>query len=117
MSVAVRKSSGAGNSFTNLRNSMFPAASIRYTSTMTSSPPATTVVARPSTWANRDGMAGPGAVCIGGGAGGGGGGVRAAGGGAAGGMVAGGPQVPPGNMYEGAPVMRQSVPPGALIRG
>src|SRR5256885_101789 len=92
MSVAVRKSSGAGNSFTNLRNSMFPAASIKYTSTMTSSSPAATVVARPSNWANNDwvswgagggGLGGGGAW--GGGGRGGGGGRRRAGGGEGGG--------------------------------
>src|SRR5213592_3799498 len=47
---------------------------------MTSSPPATTVVARPSNWANNDGTAGPGAAWAGGrGAGAGGGALGATG--------------------------------------
>src|SRR6266850_8520642 len=59
---------------------------------MTSSPPVTTVVARPSNWANSDGTAGPGAASAGVGAGAG--------------LTAGVPSAAAVNLSRGRPISR-----------
>src|SRR5574341_181199 len=64
---------------------------------MVSSSPATTVVARPSNCANKDGTTGPGAAGTGGGA---------AAGGAAGGLTAGTPDAAAVNLSRGRPSSR-----------
>src|SRR6267143_2743049 len=70
---------------------------------MTSSSPVTTVVARPSNWANNDGTAGPGAVCTGGGA--------------AGGLTAGVPSAAAVNLSRGRPISRSFLRAVAMFDG
>src|SRR3954464_15326924 len=71
-SLTVRFSSGPGTTLTSLRNSRFPAASIRKSSSNTSTKPATRAVALPSRTVTNEGTGGP-AAGAGAGAGGAGG--------------------------------------------